>query len=58
MAEADVKLGLAEAAELITLAFRLDVFALAATIFPSFCSGGHELNLEPLNRGANVPLVT
>jgi hypothetical protein len=41
LADADIELGLAQAAELIALALRLRHFALAATLFTAGSSGGH-----------------
>lgn len=57
-ADADIELGLAEAAEFIAFALRLGHFALAATAFTAAGSGGHSNKVAPGGGGGNMPLVT
>lgn len=57
-AHADIKLRLAEAAELIALTLAFRHFALAATILAVGGSRVHIGNVAPLANDGNVPLVT
>jgi hypothetical protein len=58
LADADVELRLAEAAELIALALSLGHFALSATVFGLAGSGRHTSNVALGGSMGNVPLVT
>ena len=58
VADPDIELRLAEAAELIALALRFGHFTLGATIFGAAGPGRHGGNLSRNNVFANVPKVT
>ena len=57
-ADANVELRLAQAAELIALAFVFRHFTLPATVLRVTGSGRHDTNLAPVPCTGNVPLVT
>lgn len=58
LAKADIELRLAKAAEFIAFALQFGLFALTATKFSIAGFVGHRNNVERLNLGGNVPLVT
>ena len=58
LANADVQLRLAEAAELVALALSLGHFALSAAVLGRAGSGRHSINVALSIAFGNVPLVT